>query len=267
MSSLPSACHRMLYAAPQEGPQLLPEEHKPTRGLPQASSPTSLTNSLETSRDLCHIFTQQTDMSTKAFWSKGRKRKIQLAQAATWTDNFSWAQSPFGSQQLWPGQVQTYANHYPQVFSSEENFSNSFTFCSDDHACPLTMALRAEGKLCWRIKPQAPVGAPADQIILMEENCYEIFVLNHKWRNKKKTVCKDHLLFKAFFPGKVREAAPPTLIQAKRIIKTFLRAILFCLFNRESFSCSAGHFFSWHLKDILPFVKDTHTKVHKINVK
>lgn len=96
----------------------------------------------------------------------------------------------------------------PRFFSSEENFSNSFTFCSEDHARPLTTALRAEGKLCWRIKPQAPVGAPADQIILMEENCYEIFVLNHKWRNKKKTVCKDHLLFKAIFPGKVRQAAP-----------------------------------------------------------
>lgn len=48
------------------------------------------------SGNLCHIFTHQTDMSTKAFWSKGRKRKIQLAQAATWMDNFSWAQSPFG---------------------------------------------------------------------------------------------------------------------------------------------------------------------------
>lgn len=207
MSSRPSARPQMLYAAPQEGPQLLPAEQKPSHGLLQGflthlPLTAKLSGNFWRPLPLFHTADRRVHQSILV---KREEKENSIGPTCNWTDNFSWARSPFGSQQLWcdlpawPGQVQSYANHYSQFFSLQQNFSNSFTFCSNNHACLLTRALRAEGRLCWKIKPKAPVGATEDQIIRRAENCHEIAVLNHKWRNKRKTICKDHLLFKAFF--------------------------------------------------------------------
>lgn len=211
MSSVPSAPQQMLYAALQGGPQLPPEEQKLSHGLPQGFL-THLSFTAKLSGNFwrplpCFHAADRCVVHQRRF-AQETKRQIQSTQASTRRDNFSWARSPFRPQQFWcdlpawPGQVQTYVNHYSQFFSLEWYFSNSFTFHSDEHACPATRALRAKGRLCWRTKSKAPVGATEDQIILTEENCYEIAVLNHQWRNKRKTICKDHLLFKAFFPSK-----------------------------------------------------------------
>lgn len=142
---------------------------------------------------------RQTDMSTEVLWSKAIKRQIQLWHGQK---NFCWATGPFRSQQwdlpAWSGQVQTYANDYSQFFSLDPNFSNSFTFCSDDHTCPRTRALTAEKWLCWKIKPKAPTGATEDQIIGIGENLWNCCIKSQVKKQEKKN-WKEHLLFKAFF--------------------------------------------------------------------
>lgn len=163
----------------------------------------SLQNSLEISGDICHASMQQTDRHVH--WSTLVKSNKKANSIVTWTKNFCWA--TFRSQQwdlpAWSGQVQTYANDYFQFFSLDPNFSNSFTFCSDDHTCPRTRALTAEKWLCWKIKPKAPTGATEDQIIGIGENLWNCCIKSQmKKQEKKKNNWEEHLLFKAFFPSK-----------------------------------------------------------------
>lgn len=74
-------------------------------------------------------------------------------------------------------------------------------------------------------------------------NCCIKLQVKKQQENENNTFC-----LRLFLPvSKVREAAPSTIIQAKKIINTILREILFCLFNWEA--CYLGHFLSWHLED------------------
>lgn len=116
------------------------------------------------------------------------------------THNFCWARGPFRSQQLcwdvpaWSGLVQTYANHYSQFSSLDPNSSNSPTFCSDDHACPLTRALRTGKRLCWRIKSKAPMGAIEDQIIHMGENLWNCCNKSQVKKQENKQLKRTHFV-------------------------------------------------------------------------
>lgn len=165
----------------------------------------SLQNSLEISGDICHASMQQTDRHVH--WSTLVKSNKKANSTVTWTKNFCWAMGPFRSQQwdlpAWSGQVQTYANDYSQFFSLDPNFSNSFTFCSDDHTCPRTRALTAEKWLCWKIKPKAPTGATEDQIIGIGENLWNCCIKSQvKKQEKKKTIEKNIFCLRLFFPSK-----------------------------------------------------------------
>lgn len=178
----------MLYAALQGGPQLLPEEQMLSHGLTQGSL-THLPLTAKLSGNFWRPLPRFHAADRHVQQSYLVKRQIQLAQVSTWIDNFSWATSPYGPQQFWchlparPGQVQTSANHYSQFFSLEHYFSDSFTFHSDKHG-----ALRAEGRLCWTIKPKAAVGAMEDQTILMEENLWNCSIKSQVEKQEEKSL-------------------------------------------------------------------------------
>lgn len=174
MPFLSSAHQRMLCAALQEGPQLLPEQQKPSHGLPEGFVTAKLSGNFWRHLSCFHA-AHKTDRATEVFWSKAIKRKIQLwhgQKISAEPGVHSGHSSSSGTPQAWSGQVQSHANDYSQFFSLDPNFCNSFTFCSDDHACPCTTALTAEKRLCWRIKPKAPMGVTEDQIIHIGENLW-----------------------------------------------------------------------------------------------
>lgn len=183
----------------QEGPQLLPEDQKPSHGLPEGLLTAKLPGNFWRHLSCFHV------ADNYVHWNILVKSHKKANSVATQTISaepgvHSGHSSSGGTSQ--PGQVRSrpMLTTVPSFSSETQIFPSHSHFAVMTMPVPLTRALRAEKRLCWRIKPKAPMGATEDQIIHMGENLWNCCIKLQVKKQEKKW--KEHLLFKALLPGK-----------------------------------------------------------------